>query len=154
MLAAIEIEFVVFDATTGQIAGRGGPAYGLGPLLDHAAFVDDLHRDFEYAGLSIEQLHAEYGSGQMELSIAPGTPLQAADGNVLARPPVGRAAGRHGLRVSMSPRPLVEGVGTGAHVHLSFLHGDAPLLAAGSGPYGITTTAGPSSEGSSSGFPR
>src|SRR5712691_4350520 len=137
-LAATEIEFVVFDATGVSVAGRGGPAYGLAPLLEHAAFVDDVHRDFDHAGLSIEQLHAEYGSGQIELSVAPAAPLQAADANVLARILLCRAGRRHGLRLSFSPRPLASGVGNGAHVHLSFLRGDAPLLSGGRGPHGLT----------------
>ena len=136
-LAATEIEFVVFDVTGAGIAGRGGPAYGLAPLLEHAAFVDDVHRDFDHAGLSIEQLHAEYGSGQIELSVAPASPLQAADANVLARILLCRAGRRHGLRLSFSPRPLTSGVGNGAHVHLSFLRAGAPLLSGGRGPHGL-----------------
>lgn len=138
ILTATEIEFVAFDATAGGIAGRGGPAYGLAPLLEHAAFVDDVHRDFDHAGLSIEQLHAEYGSGQIELSVAPAAPLQAADANVLARILLCRAGRRHGLRLSFSPRPLPSGVGNGAHVHLSFRRAGAPLLSGGVGPYGLT----------------
>ena len=138
ILAATEIEFVVFDATTGRIAGHGGPAYGLAPLLEHAAFVDDVHRDFDHAGLSIEQLHAEYGSGQIELSVSPAAPLQAADRNILARILLCRAGRRHGLRLSFSPRSLAAGVGNGAHVHLSFVQAGAPLLSGGKGPHGLT----------------
>ena len=111
ILAATEIEFVAFDATGKSVAGRGGPAYGLSPLLEHAAFVDDVHRDFDHAGLAIEQLHAEYGPGQIELSVAPAAPLQAADANVLARVLLCRAGRRHGLRLSFSPRPFAAGVG-------------------------------------------
>jgi glutamine synthetase len=138
ILAATEIEFVAFDATTGRIAGRGGPAYGLAPLLEHVAFVDDVHRDFDQAGLSIEQIHAEYGSGQIELSVAPAAPLQAADRNVLARILLCRAGRRHGLQLSFSPRSLAAGVGNGAHVHLSFVRAGAPLLSGGAGPHGLT----------------
>jgi glutamine synthetase len=141
ILAATEIEFVAFDAT-GGIAGGGGPAYGLAPLLEHAAFVDDVHRDFDRAGLSIEQLHAEYGSGQIELSVAPAAPLEAADANVLARILLCRAGRRHGLRLSFSPRPLASGVGNGAHVHLSFRCAGALLLSGGVGPYGLTDGGG------------
>jgi glutamine synthetase len=137
-LAATEIEFVAFDANMEGIAGRGGPAYGLAPLLEHAAFVDDVHRDFDHAGLSIEQLHAEYGSGQIEISVAPAPPLHAADSNVLARILLCRAGRRHGLRLSFSPRPLPSGVGNGAHVHLSFRRDTVPLLSGGRGPYGLT----------------
>src|SRR2546425_1245435 len=138
ILAATEIEFVAFDATGKSAAGRGGPAYGLAPLLEHAAFVDDVHRDFDHAGLAIEQLHAEYGPGQIELSVAPAAPLQAADANVLARVLLCRAGRRHGLRLSFSPRPFAAGVGNGAHVHWSFRRAGAPLLSGGTGPHGLT----------------
>jgi len=138
ILAATEIEFVAFDATGKSVAGRGGPAYGLAPLLEHAAFVDDVHRDFDHAGLAIEQLHAEYGPGQIELSVAPAAPLQAADANVLARVLLCRAGRRHGLRLSFSPRPFAAGVGNGAHVHWSFRRAGAPLLSGGRGPHGLT----------------
>ena len=138
ILAATEIEFVAFDATGKSVAGRGGPAYGLAPLLEHAAFVDDVHRDFDHAGLAIEQLHAEYGPGQIELSVAPAAPLQAADANVLARVLLCRAGRRHGLRLSFSPRPFAAGVGNGAHVHWSFRRAGAPLLSGGTGPHGLT----------------
>ena len=37
--AATEIEFVAFDGIDDAVAGRGGPAYGLAPLLEHASFV-------------------------------------------------------------------------------------------------------------------
>ena len=138
ILAATEIEFVAFDAATESIAGRGGPAYGLAPLLEHAAFLEAVHRDFEQAGLAIEQLHAEYGSGQIELSVAPAAPVQAADANVLARILLCRAGRRHGLRLSFSPRPLATGVGNGAHLHLSLVRAGAPLLSGGAGPHGLT----------------
>jgi len=138
ILAATEIEFVAFDATGKSVAGRGGPAYGLAPLLEHAAFVDDVHRDFDHAGLAIEQLHAEYGPGQIELSVAPAAPLQAADANVLARVLLCRAGRRHGLRLSFSPRPFAAGVGNGAHVHWSFRRAGAPLLSGGREPHGLT----------------
>jgi glutamine synthetase len=120
------------------VAGRGGPAYGLSPLLEHAAFVDDVHHAFARAGLSVEQFHAEYGSGQFEMSLAPAPPLQAADDNVLARILLCDAARRNGLRLSFSPRAFPTGVGNGAHVHLSFVRDGLPLLSGGNGPHGLT----------------
>jgi glutamine synthetase len=142
--AAAEIELVLFNATSASaaVAGSGGPAYGLRPLMDQAAFLDDVHRDFDDAGLAIEQLHAEYGTGQIELSVAPAAPLQAADANVLARILLCRAARRHGLAVSFSPKVFADGIGNGAHVHMSFWRGAEPLLSGGSGPHGLTDDGG------------
>ena len=69
--AATEIEFVAFDGVDDAVAGRGGPAYGLAPLLEHASFVEEVHTAFARAGLVVEQFHAEYSSGQFEMSLAP-----------------------------------------------------------------------------------
>jgi glutamine synthetase len=137
-LAATEIEFCAFSADDQHVAGHGGPAYGLAPLLEQSAFVDDVHASFEHAGIGVEQLHAEYGPGQFEISIAPQSPMRAADHNVVARILLCRAARRNGLRLSFSPRAFAEGVGNGAHVHLSFVREDKPLLSGGTGPYGLT----------------
>jgi glutamine synthetase len=136
--SAVEIEFVLFDASGDRVAGSGGPAYGARPLLEFAPFVDDVHESFERAGLSIEQFHAEYGPGQMELSLAPADPVRAADDNVLARILLSRAARRHGLQPSFSPQPILDVVGSGAHVHYSYSRDGVPLLSGGDGPVGLT----------------
>jgi glutamine synthetase len=133
--AAMEIEMTCFDAATGQVTGPGG--YGLRPLLEQEAFLDDVAESFGCAGLAIEQLHAEYGPGQFELSMAPMAPLHAADAAVLARQLLSTAALRQGIRVSFSPQPLPGGVGNGAHVHLSLERTARPLLSQGPGPHGL-----------------
>jgi glutamine synthetase len=139
---AFEIECVLFDETGDSVAGSGGPAYGSRPLFEHAAFVDDVFTTFAAAGLSIEQFHAEYGPGQMELSIAPLDPLAAADANVLARILLSRSARRFGRQMSFSPQPIVDAVGSGAHVHFSYSRDRMPLLSGGDGPFGLTAEGG------------
>jgi glutamine synthetase len=136
--AAIEIECVLFDASGDQPAGSGGPAYGARPLLEHQPFVDDVHLAFDRAGLSIEQFHAEYGHGQIELTVAPADPLRAADQNLLARILLSKVARHHGMQISFSPQPIFGSVGSGSHVHLSFDRAGEPLLSAGDGPAGLT----------------
>ena len=58
------------------------------------------------SGVAIEQLHPEYGANQFEISLAPQTPVAAADQLVLMRIIVGRVARRYGVRVSLSPGAL------------------------------------------------
>ena len=140
--AAVEIEFVLFDASGNAVAGSGGPAYGARPLLELAPFVDEVHTAFDRAGLEIEQFHAEYGPGQMELSLAPADPVRAADDNVLARILLSRAARRFGMQVSFSPQPVLDAVGNCAHVHDSFDRDGVPLLSGGPGPAGLTDDGG------------
>jgi glutamine synthetase len=140
VLAAGEIEFVLLPESGKQ--DDSWTAYGLGPLLDHEAFLAEVEREFRRAGLGLEQLHAEYGGNQFELSLAPVAPLQAVDRLALARFILGRVGRRHGLRVSLSPQPLVDGMGNGAHLHLSFTRDGVPLFSGGDGPHGMTAEGG------------
>jgi glutamine synthetase len=141
VLAAIEIECTLFDASGTRLGGSdgpAGPAYGMRALQANAALLTELTGDLERAGLRLEQLHAEYGPGQLELSLAPAPPLRAADDNVLARLLIASAVRRHGMTVSFSPMPVAGGAGNGAHLHLSATAGGEPLLSGGAGPHGLT----------------
>ena len=71
------------------------------------------------------------------VSLAPTTPVAAADAVILTRIVLGRAAARHGLRISFSPVPFEGAAGNGAHLHLSLTDGEGPLFSGGDGPYGI-----------------
>jgi glutamine synthetase len=142
VLAAGEMEFSLLPARPDGAGGERWSAYGLGPALDHEAFMLDLEAEFDRAQLGLEQLHAEYGHRQFEFSLTPAAPLQAVDKLALARFLLGRTARRHGLVVSLSPKPFVDGVGNGAHLHMSFRRDGEPLLSGGSGPHGITAEGG------------
>jgi glutamine synthetase len=111
--------------------------YGVRTSLDRSAFLVDLAVAAERAGLGIEQIHTEYGHDQLEVSLAPTTPVAAADAVVLARIVIGRAAARHGLRISFSPVPFVGEAGNGAHLHLSLADESGPLFSGGDGPHGM-----------------
>lgn len=132
-LVGAELEFVVT-----ALAGRPWNAYGLGPVLELEPFLLDLVDTCAAVGLPLEQLHAEYGDGQFEFSLAPTDPLTAADNVVLGRLLVGRVARRHELAVSFSPLPFAGGAGNGAHQHLSLLRDGVPLLSGGPGLHGLT----------------
>jgi glutamine synthetase len=121
-LVGCELEMVLTPRS-----GPGWNAYGLGALLDVEPFVHDLLAAADRAGLPIEQIHAEYGDSQLELSIGPSDPLTAADHVVLARLLACRVARRHDVAVSFSPLPFAGGSGNGA-----------PLFSGGAGPYGLT----------------
>jgi glutamine synthetase len=142
VLVGHELEFTVTAADGSPYPRHGWTPYGLGPVLDHEAFVADLIAAAAAAGLPFEQFHAEYAAGQFEFSLPPDLPLAAADGVVLARVLVGRVARRHGLAASFSPFPFADGGGNGAHLHLSFARDGAPVFAGGDGPYGMTAEGG------------
>ena len=67
-------------------ASTAGPAstapwspYGIRTSLERSAFLVDLAGSAERAGLRIEQIHTEYGHDQLEVSLAPDTPVATAD---------------------------------------------------------------------------
>ena len=131
-----ELEFVLVDSS-GPGEGAWVP-YGATGLLDRERFVADLYAAADSAGLEVEQVHAEYGRNQIELSFAPTTPVAAADSVVLAKVLVGRVARRHDLRVSFSPVPYAGSVGNGAHQHISLTRDGAPLFGVDGGTADIT----------------
>ena len=135
-LAAFEIEFAWFDAASGQVGD--GSAYGLRAMMENEDFFRDIMSSFECAGLGIEQIHAEAGLGQIEVSVRPAGPLAAADALVLARLILCRVARRHSKRLSFAPQSLEEGIGSGAHLHLSMMKEGAPILSGGDGASGLT----------------
>ncbi len=133
-----EIEFLLVAPDGGRLPSTLWAQYGLAGMLEHEAFVRDVIGAATAAGVAIDQLHPEYGANQFELSLAPQPPLAAADQLVLMRLIVGRAARRHGLRISLSPAPFAGSVGSGAHQHFSLTMPGGPLFSDGTGAEGMT----------------
>jgi glutamine synthetase len=138
VLVGNELEFVVTAPDGSPLAAGQWQVYGLGALFGQEAFVADLDLALQAAGVPVEQLHAEYACHQFEVSLAPATPLTAADRVVLARLVIARTARRHGLLASFSPQPVADDAGNGAHQHLSLARAGVPLLSGGDGPHGLT----------------
>ncbi|WP_072688309.1 glutamine synthetase family protein [Rhodococcus marinonascens] len=141
-----EIEFTLFGAVTRE----EWAIYGLNAVLAQEEFIATLLATASVAGLSIDQVHAEGGLNQFEVSLAPADPVSAADNLVLARALISRAARTSGLRVSFSPMPVAGDYGSGAHQHVSFWRRGLPILSGGPGPHGLT----PSGEGAIAGITR
>jgi glutamine synthetase len=136
-LTGPELEFVLLDPDGNARSGLAWQGYGVRTALEVGPFLTDVETTFAAAGLPVEQLHAEYGANQFEISLAPADPLLTADRTVLARILLGRCAARHGYAVSFSPVPFAGGAGNGAHLHLSLADRDGPLFSGGSGPRGV-----------------
>jgi glutamine synthetase len=133
-----ELEFTLTDGDGRALPERHWQAYGLGAALGRGAFLAELADALDSAGVPVEQMHAEYGIGQFEVSLSPADPLRSADDVVLARLLIGRVAREQGMLVSFSPLPFDGGAGNGAHLHLSLERDGLPLLSGGEGPHGLT----------------
>ncbi len=138
-LVGHEMEFVLVDADGGRLPATLWAQYGLAGVLEHEELVRDIMIETGAAGVGVEQIHAEYGANQFELSLTPLSPVAAADQLVLARIIVGRIVRRHGLRSSLSPVPFAGGVGSGAHQHISLTRSGRELFSGGAGAAGMTT---------------
>jgi glutamine synthetase len=138
--AELECTVVALDGSPATTAPWS--PYGIRTSLERSAFLVDLATSAERAGLGIEQIHTEYGHDQIEVSLAPDTPVATADAVIRARIVIGRAAARHGLQISFSPVPFEGGAGNGAHLHLSLADEQGPLFGGGDGPYGMRPAGG------------
>ncbi|GAB3873797.1 type I glutamate--ammonia ligase [Terrabacter terrigena] len=123
-----ELELVLVAPDGSALAPGAWTPYGLSALVDRSPLVGDILDAAAAAGLGIEQVHAEYGAHQLELSLAPQTPVEAADSVILLKTVIGIVTRSHGLSASFSPVPFAGAVGNGAHQHLSLWADGANLF--------------------------
>ena len=136
---AFEIEWVV-SAGDGDdfVSAAVGPGYGMSRLIEISDYVRDVVDALSAEGIKVEQFHPEYALGQLELSVAAESPVDAADTSVLVRSTIRAVGRRYNYRTSFSPRVEAEGVGNGGHVHLSVWRDGRNQMAGGDGPCGLT----------------
>lgn len=119
-----------------------GPGYSSAAWAEVNELAADLLEALEAQSMDVEQFHAEFAAGQMEVSFAPRDPLTAADWNVLFRHTVRSVSTRHGCRASFAPMvSLDQMAGNGCHLHFSLWDADgANLFADGPRVVGLTKT--------------
>lgn len=137
-LVGHEMEFVLVGPDGARLPSQLWAQYGLAGVLEFEGFVKDVTEAATASGVAIEQLHPEYGANQFEISLAPQSPVAAADALILMRIIVGRVARKHGLRVTLSPVPFAGSVGSGAHQHFSLIRAGKPVFSGGSGIHAMT----------------
>ena len=89
----------------------------------HAAVLLDIVDALTAQGLQVEQAINEYGPGQQEVTVRHAPPLQAADDYLAVKDTVRGVARAHDLWASFAPKPFVDQIGSGAHLHLSLWDG-------------------------------
>lgn len=140
MGAGFELEWMVAVPAadgTPQPVIPGGP-YGADRLVEGLDYAGALSDALDAAGIPWCQFHPEYGPSQFELSLAPGSALEAADRLVRTKLVIQRVSRRFGWRCSFSPKPGGVLMGNGGHLHLSLKREGVPLLQGGEAPGGLT----------------
>lgn len=103
---------------------RAGDPFSLGAFRRVAPFADRLVAALAAARIEVETVIPEFAPQQVEVPIAPSIGLAIADQSALFREVVRAVAESFGERASFTPIAEAGGVGSGAHLHFSFLDRD------------------------------
>ena len=88
-----------------------------GPVV--APLAGQMLGTLHAAGFTRELARAEYGPAQFGVSAVPADPLTAADRCVLTLETIRNTAHGIGLRAGFLPKPAMDQVGNGVHIHVS-----------------------------------
>jgi len=118
--AAFEPEFYLAGGVDGalQLLPRT-PVYSTIGHDAQAAVLLDIVEALTGQGLQVEQAINEYGPGQQEVTVRHAAPLQAADDYLAVKDTVRGLARAHDLWASFAPKPFVDQMSSGTHLHLS-----------------------------------
>jgi glutamine synthetase len=126
--AAIEYEIRIWDEGGQPLSS--GISYSLSEIARFDRFVDELVRALDGLRVELSAVHTEAGPGLLELNLAPGRGLDAADQAVLAKFAAKQVATSIGLRASFLAKTAPGEEGSSGHVHLSCWEGDVNAFAA------------------------
>ncbi|HUF60050.1 MAG TPA: glutamine synthetase family protein [Actinomycetota bacterium] len=127
VMAAIEYEVRIWDEDGEPLSS--GISYSLGEIGRYDRFVDALVGALRALDVELSAVHTEAGPGLLELNLAPGRGLGAADGAVLAKFATKQVATSMGLRASFLAKTVPGEEGSSGHVHLSCWDGDTNVFA-------------------------
>jgi glutamine synthetase len=116
LLASLEQEFKLLG-----IPGDPAPGFSLELLRTVEPFGALVTAGLEQAGVRLDTFLPEYGANQFEVTYPPTEGLVAADVAVIIREIVREVARRLGYRATFAPVVDPEDVGSGLHIHLSFI---------------------------------
>lgn len=140
---AVELEFYVLDAESGEPAGSLArdsgriEAYGLSRTEELAPLFDEVYAAARVQGIPAETLMSEYAPGQFEITLSHrADALRAVDEAILLKRLLKGVAGRHGKLVTFMAKPFVDLAGSGMHLHVSFAGRDGSNLFAAEDPAG------------------
>ena len=136
---AFETEWFAWHADGTPVHDQ--PAYGLEATRATGDVLLRLVRRLGRVGVDVDQVHPEYSPGQIEVSVGATGPVAAADRAVLVRDVVRTVHRELGQRVSLSPKPYLGSLGSGAHVHVSLWRDGHNLFGTGDGPHGLDAEA-------------
>jgi glutamine synthetase len=117
--AAAELEFFILTPETGQPIYSDIQQYSIIKGTELEPLLKTVRNDLRRMGIPIEASNPEYAGGQVEVNIAYGPALEAADRAMLMRSLIRVLARRVGLNVTFMAKPWTDQAGNGMHLHQS-----------------------------------
>jgi glutamine synthetase len=117
VMAAIEYEIRLWDEHGEPLSS--GISYSLNEIGRYDRFVDELVRALQALDVEVSAVHTEAGPGLLELNLAPGRGLSAADGALFVKFATKHVATSMGLRASFLAKTVPGEEGSSGHAHLS-----------------------------------
>ncbi len=118
--ATFEVEFYLGREEGGtMVPFDHAPVYSTIGLDGNATIMHDIVEALGTQGIDVEGAINEYGPGQQEISVRHTGALRAADNHIKLRDAVRGVAWQHGWLASFAPKPFLDGIGSGCHVHFS-----------------------------------
>jgi len=123
--------------------GEGHRVYGVGLGGDPTGLALEFFDAVEAMDIELEGVLTEFSPGQLEINLAYGPALAAADGAQLVKEMTREVAARRGYRATYLGRPDAVSVGSGLHVNMSLVpvSGGANALHDPTAPDGLSTLA-------------
>lgn len=129
LLSAVEHEFTLSGADLSETT-----SFSIESMRQVEGFWRDLARAFAALDMDIQTLEPEAGLRQYEVTCGPRIGLESADHAILIREIIREAARRRGYHASFSPKPFEGKIGSGAHLHFSFIDGNGRNVTSGADP--------------------
>ena len=130
VMSAIEYEVRIFDQHGEPTSS--GISYSLNEIGGYDRLLDGLQGALEGMGVELSAVHTEAGPGLLELNLAPGRGIRAADDATLVKFATKQVAASMGMRASFLAKTAPGEEGSSGHVHLSCWRGGTNAFA-GSG---------------------
>ena len=118
VFSSFENEFYLFNGDDTPIDSSNYAT--LDAFESSQVVINEILDALEAAGLTPEMYYPEAGTGQQEISMTPSMGVKAADQQVIFKTIVKGIAAQHKLKASFAAKPILEGTGSGCHLHVSF----------------------------------
>ena len=128
IMSALEYEIRLWDVDGNPMSS--GISYSLNEIGHYERFADGLVAALDGLGVELSAVHTEAGPGLLELNLAPGRGLSAADDTILVKFAVKQVAASLGIRASFLAKTAPGEEGSSGHTHFSLWDGSANAFAA------------------------